>query len=95
MNITCMKLTISYSGLHDASKGSHMGNIISWLVTMRAVVCKPWNTSTTETKFLVNIWMIGMYPACVILPVSVFMVGSSSHVKESVMVSRCSISRLR
>jgi len=38
--------------------------------------------------------MIGMYPAVVKYPVSGSLVGSSSHVKESVRVRRCSISRL-
>jgi hypothetical protein len=39
--------------------------------------------------------MIGMYPAFVNFPVSGSLVGSSSHVKDTVILSKCSTSRLR
>jgi len=45
--------------------------------------------------YLVKLWMIGMYPAFVKLPVSGSVVGSSSHVKISFRFSRCSMSGLQ
>jgi len=86
-----MKLIISYSGLDDASNGNHMGKIISWLITMRTALWIPWNANPKDTMYLESLWMIGMYPAFVIFPVSGSLVCSSSHENESVRVRRCSI----
>jgi len=77
------------------SKGNHEVNIISWLDTMRTVVWIMWNKIRNPAVYLVRLWMIGMYPAFVNFPVSGSLVGSSSHVKESVSLSKWSTSRLR
>jgi hypothetical protein len=95
MNITCMKLIISYNGLQNTSMGSHIEKINSWFIRMQTAPWMAWNVSANDITFLVYLWMIGMYPAFVIFPVSGSLVGSSFHVKESVMKSRCSMSRLR
>ena len=77
------------------SKGNHEVNIISWFDTMRNVDWVKWNTIPTQKTYLVRRWMIGMYPAFVKYPVSGSLVGSSSHVKDTVSLSRCSKSLLR
>jgi len=46
-----MKLIISYSGLDDASKGTYMGKIISWLITMRTAFWITWNANPMGTVF--------------------------------------------
>ena len=90
-----MKLTISYTGLDDASIGNHVVKIMSWFITMRAVLWILWYTIPKSSMYLERLWMIGMYPAYIIYPVSGSVVGSSSHVKEFVRLRRCSMSRLR
>jgi hypothetical protein len=71
--------------------GSHRGKTVSWFVKMRTVVWIPWNAYAKITVYFVRLWMIEMYPAVVKYPVSGSLVGSSSHVKESVRVRRCLI----
>lgn len=90
-----MKLTISYTGLDDASMGNHVVKIMSWFITMRTVLWILWYASAKSSAYLERLWMIGIYPACVIYPVSRSLVGSFSHVKEFVRLRRCSMSRLR
>ena len=90
-----MKITISYTGLDDVSIGNHVVKIMSWLITMRAVLWIPWNANANSSMYLETLWMIGIYPAYVIYPESGSMVDSSSHVKEFVRLKRCSMSRLR
>jgi hypothetical protein len=90
-----MKVKISYTGLDDASMGNHVVMIMSWLIMMRAVLWIPKYTNINITVYLVSVWMIEMYPACVKYPVSASLFGSSSHVKEFVKLSRPSMSRLR
>jgi hypothetical protein len=94
-SITCVKFAISYTGLTDASKGYHVFKTMSWFRIMRTVVWIVWNTIMKAMIYLVSFSMIGMYPAFVKYPVSGFLVGSSSQVKESVRRIRCSTSRFR
>ena len=75
--------------------GNHVVKIMSWLITMRAVLWIPWYPNINITMYFINVWMIGMYPAFVKYPVSGSLVGSSSHVKEFVKLRRFSMSRLR
>jgi len=77
------------------SKGNHEVNIISWLDNMRTVVWIMWNDIRNPAVNFVRICMIGMYPALVKRPVSGSLAGSSSHVKDTVSLRRCSTSRLR
>jgi hypothetical protein len=90
-----MKLTVSYTGLDDASRGNHVGKIMSWFITMRTVLWILWYAIAKSSMYLERFWMIGIYPAYVIYPVSGSLVGESSHVKEFVRLRRCSMSRLR
>ena len=77
------------------SKGNHEVNTISWFDTMRTVDWIMWNAIRNPAVYFVTDWMIGMYPAFVKYPVSGSLVGSSSHVKDTVSLSRCSKSLLR
>jgi len=77
------------------SKGTHEVNTISWLDNMRTVVWTMWNEIRSPAVYLVRLWMISMYAAFVKLPVTGSLVGSSSHVKDTVSLSKCSTSRLR
>jgi hypothetical protein len=77
------------------SKGNHEVKTISWFDTMRDADWMMWTKTVNPAEYLVRRWMIGMYPAFVKYPVSGSLVGSSSHVKESVRLSRCSMSRLQ
>jgi hypothetical protein len=81
-------MIISYSGLLDASMGNHTGKIVSWFITMRTVLWIMWPEYAIIAVYFVYLSMRGMYPAVVIYPVSGSLVGSSSHVKESVRVRR-------
>ena len=77
------------------SKGNHEVNTISWLDNMRTVVWTMWNEIRSPAVYFVRLWMISMYAAFVKLPVTGSLVGSSSHVKDTVSLSKCSTSRLR
>jgi hypothetical protein len=77
------------------SKGNHDVRSISCWNTMRIADWIMWNIIIKFTKYLVWVSMIWMYPAFVKHPVSGSLVGSSSHVKEPVSLSRYSMSRLR
>jgi len=90
-----MKITISYTGLEDASMRNHAGKIVSRFITMRTVLWIMWYANPKSRMYLERLWMIGIYPAYVIYPVSESLVGSSSHVKEFVRLRRCSMLRLR
>jgi len=95
VDCTCIIFTNMYTEVADVSKGNHEMNIISRLITMRTVDWIKWNEIVNQKQYLVRLWMIGMYPAFVKCPVSGSLVGSSSHVKESVILSSSSMSRLR
>jgi hypothetical protein len=73
--------------------GNHEVKIISWLVAMGTVDWMMWKKIMGQVNYFVSVWMIGMYPAFVQYPVPGSPVGSS-HVKVSVSLSRCSMSRL-
>ena len=88
-------LANAYTGLADRSKGDHEVKTISWFDTMRTADWIKWNESWNPAKYFVRRSMIAMYAAFVKYPVSGSLVGSSSHVNESVRLSRCSMSRLR
>jgi len=90
-----MRITISYTGLDDASMGNHAGKIVSWFITMRTVLWIVWYAIPKSSMYLERLWIIGIYPAYVTYPVSGSLVGSSSHVKEFVRLRRYSMSRLR
>ena len=92
---TCIVFANTNTGVADVSKGNHEVRIMSWLNTMRTADWTMWNNIAKFTKFLVWVWIIGMNPAFVKCPVSGSLVGSSSRVKESVRLSKCSMSRLR
>ena len=93
VDITCMKLTISYTGLDDESMGNHVVKIMSWFITMRTVHWIMWYANPKSNVYLETFWMIGIYPAYVIYPLSWSLFGSSSHVKEFVRLRRCWMSR--
>ena len=84
-----------YTEVADMSNGNQGIEIISRLITMRTADWIKWIKIVNQNMYLVRPWMIGMYPAFVKYPVSGSLVGSSSQVKESVSLSRSSISRLR
>jgi hypothetical protein len=93
-NITCVKIAISYIGLTDASKGYQFVKGMSWSSTIRTVESTVWYIIVNVIKYAATFCNIGMYPAFVKCPVSGFLVGSSSHVKESVSLSKCWMSGL-
>jgi len=90
-----VKFAISYIGLADTSKGYQLAKNISWLITLRTTNWIMLKEMKKAFTFLLIAWMIGMYPAFVIYPVSGSLVGSSSHVKESVRLRSCSMSDFR
>jgi hypothetical protein len=93
--ITCDKFANSYAGLTVTSKGYHLEYIISWLYTMRIMLCVSWNPAMNTMILFTITWILGMYPAFVVCPVSGCLVGSSSQVNASVRVIRSYTSRLR
>ena len=94
LEYTCAVFTDAYTNVADVSKGNHDVSIMSWLENIRTVDWVIWNANPNTKMYLWRLWISGMYPAFVKWPVSGSLLGSSSHVKESVSVSRCSMSRL-
>ena len=95
VNCTCVIFAHMYTEVADRSNGNHEIRTISRLITMRTVDWIKWKDIVNQKTYLARRWMIGMYPAFVKYPVSGSLVGSSSHVNESVSLSSSSISRLR
>jgi len=95
MNITCVKIAISYIGLTDALKGYQFVKGMSWLSTICTVEETVWYMIVSVVQYAVKFCIFGMYPAFVECPVSGLLVGSSSHVKESVSLSKCWMSILQ
>ena len=95
VDCTCIMFAHMYTEVADRSNGNHEIRTISRLITMRTVDWVKWNNIVNQKPYFVRRWMIGMYPAFVKYPVSGSLVGRSSHVNESVSLSRSPISRLR
>jgi hypothetical protein len=95
LSVTWEMLTSSYNGETVQSKGYHTLYCVSWFVTMRIVdwtVCKH---KVALAALLLYFIMSGIHPAAVKCPVSVSLVGRSSHVKLSVRSITRSILRCR
>jgi len=63
--------------------------------TKRILFWMVWNQTNNVAEYLVNVWILGMFPAFVDCPVSGSLFGSFSHVKDSVRVSVSLMSSLR
>jgi len=88
---TCIVYTRTFVGMSETSNRNHEVRSISWFNALRTAEWTMWYKNKEITMYLILVWMTRIYPAFVKYPVSGSLVGSSSHVKQSVRLSRCSV----